>query len=848
MKRLLTFLAIGISVVFVLSHSSEAPAEPCDPEKRYSSETLIPPNYLDFQPPPKGQSYIDPTFCTEVKRLTDSANGYVTNSEIVYFNIDDSYFIATDDNITYLFDGDNGNLIKEIGGGTLRPWWIRWARGDYYTLSEVKHTFDPAQHFYKYEGNDVRLYNVNTLDYVVLHTFAEYSEIGPAGGEGDISADGRYWVFHGKRTSDGGLELFAYDLLDDAKGAVTPFEIGDVGGNGSGVDYATISPSGHYVLIAWDAGMSDPFNDHYGIEVFERETWTFLRRVHPSRIHFELGYDAFGDEVFFSAAGNTVEEIATFGIPDLALGDQISVRLEDGFCRKLLDMPRWAHFISAFAQGENRYIFIAYETRSDIPEEDWSIYWGEIFAVPTDGSGNAVRLVHHRSRQVGEQSHKAYQPDFFTNNAGTKIVFNSTFGIGGADLYLLDISDVIEPANPDIVISGLGEMSGGYIEAFGDDYSYADWLRVNWFAYNSTNGEARVATGDVDGDGRDEVVLGLGPVDGNPSLPGGWFELLDDDYSHLAWGRINWSSYNSANGESWPACGDVDGDGRDEIIIGLGSGGRGNFEVFEYSAGSLAHAAWVKVNWSSYNNANGETRPACGDVDGDGRDEVIIGLGSASGGYLEVFDDATAGYSHLAWPRVLWAAYNSANGETRPACGDVDGDGRDEIVVGLGQGAEGYLEVFDDATAGYAHMAWPRVQWWTYNSTNGQTRPACGDVDGDGRDEIVVGLGQGAVGYLEVFDDATAGYAHLAWPRVEAWTYNFYYWTYISSNGETRPACGDVDGDGRDEIVVGLGQGAAGYLGIMDDASTGYGHLAWPRVQWWIYNSANGESWPAVKK
>ena len=343
------------------------------------------------------------------------------------------------------------------------------------------------------------------------------------------------------------------------------------------------------------------------------------------------------------------------------------------------------------------------------------------------------------------------------------------------------------------LLTGLGPHppNGGWIEVFTGNYSAAEWLRVNWFAYNSVNGEARVATGDIDGDGRDEVVLGLGPVDGDPSIPCGWFELLDDDYSHLAWGRINWSSYNSANGESWPACGDVDGDGRDEIIIGLGSGGRGNFEVFEYSAGSLAHAAWVKVNWSSYNNANGETRPACGDVDGDGRDEVIIGLGSASGGYLEVFDDATAGYSHLAWPRVLWAAYNSANGETRPACGDVDGDGRDEIVVGLGQGAEGYLEVFDDATAGYAH---------------------------------------------------------LAWPRVEAWTYNFYYWTYISSNGETRPACGDVDGGGRDEIVVGLGQGAAGYLGIMDDASTGYGHLAWPRVQWWIYNNANGESWPAVKK
>jgi hypothetical protein len=103
------------------------------------------------------------------------------------------------------------------------------------------------------------------------------------------------------------------------------------------------------------------------------------------------------------------------------------------------------------------------------------------------------------------------------------------------------------------LISGLGETSGGYIEAFAEDYSHTDWVRVAWSTYNAANGEARVATGDIDGDGRDEIVVGLGPVSGDPSLPGGWYEVLDDDYTHLAWGHIGWSSYNGANGESWPA-------------------------------------------------------------------------------------------------------------------------------------------------------------------------------------------------------------------------------------------------------------------------------------------------------
>jgi hypothetical protein len=55
----------------------------------------------------------------------------------------------------------------------------------------------------------------------------------------------------------------------------------------------------------------------------------------------------------------------------------------------------------------------------------------------------------------------------------------------------------------------------------------------------------------------------------------------------------------------------------------------------------------------------------------------------------------------------------------------VDGDGKDEIVVGLANDGEGYLEVLDDQNAGYGHLWWARVHWNTYNQTNGETWPAC---------------------------------------------------------------------------------------------------------------------------
>jgi len=218
----------------------------------------------------------------------------------------------------------------------------------------------------------------------------------------------------------------------------------------------------------------------------------------------------------------------------------------------------------------------------------------------------------------------------------------------------------------------------------------------------------------------------------------------------------------------------------DEIVIGLGSGGSGWFEVLDYASGVVSHKAWVQVRWSGYRSSDGETRPACGDIDGDGRDEIVVGLGSSGAGWFEVFDDGTAGYGHLSWPRVSWNAYNSANGESRPACGDVDGDGVDEIVIGLGSSGSGWFEVFEYEGGRAVHRDWVRVRYKDYNSQDGESRPVCGDIDGDGRDEIVVGLGQGGGGYMEVFDDASAGYGHLAWPRV-------HWQAAVSANGETWP-------------------------------------------------------------
>ncbi|MCD6295755.1 MAG: fibronectin type III domain-containing protein [Deltaproteobacteria bacterium] len=341
------------------------------------------------------------------------------------------------------------------------------------------------------------------------------------------------------------------------------------------------------------------------------------------------------------------------------------------------------------------------------------------------------------------------------------------------------------PINSKLVV-GLGSFleNGGWLQAISlRDYLHDSWLRVDWDEYNLANGESRLAKGDIDGDGKEEIIIGLAPVPEDPSIPNGIFEVLDDDYTHLAWGQIDWADYNAVNGETWPACGDVDGDQKDEIIIGLGPGGNGVLEVFDYTPGRLIHKTWIEVDWEDYNLACGESRPASGDIDGDGKEEIVIGLGpvpedpSIPNGIFEVLDDDC---THLAWGQIDWADYNAVNGETRPACGDVDGDQKDEIIIGLGTGGEGRFETHVYQGNQVVYSEGNQVNWQEYNALFGETRPVCGDIDSDKKDEILIGLGKGGEGIIQVFDDALEGYKYLTSLQTG-------FQDYDIANGETWP-------------------------------------------------------------
>ena len=335
---------------------------------------------------------------------------------------------------------------------------------------------------------------------------------------------------------------------------------------------------------------------------------------------------------------------------------------------------------------------------------------------------------------------------------------------------------------------GLGAGAAGLLGACTDEAAGFAWRPLYTLAdatYNAASGETRPAAGDLDGDGVCELVVGRGRT----SSSGGWFAIVDDQgsgFTVLRWIQLPFSAYNAANGETWPACGDIDGDGRDEIVVGLGTYTSlgGYFALYDDASTGYAFIGWRRISWSQYNAANGETRPAVGDATGDGKAEVFIGLGRypSRGGRIARYTSGSVAFS--AWMQFGYTSYNSANGETWPACGNIDDDARDELCVGMGaypQGG-GYVQYFNDSVAKYASLGLKRVPWTEYNGAVGETRPSLGPLFGGAGDETVIGLGSwpAARGYVAILQ-RSPGYALQAWKRFPLDPYN-------ATNGATRPA------------------------------------------------------------
>mgnify|MGYP002622607842 CR=1 FL=1 len=289
------------------------------------------------------------------------------------------------------------------------------------------------------------------------------------------------------------------------------------------------------------------------------------------------------------------------------------------------------------------------------------------------------------------------------------------------------------------------------------------------------------------------------------------------------------------------AVGDFDRDGCADLAIGVSeefSGrarhdrdGHGVVHVLYGSPHGLGRARTLDVR--DLGRRPGTDRfgaaLAAGDLDGDGDDELAVGApGLAGGGGVAVFGLSgrrVDGTGMLITKRTRWVRRKALQTDqfgAALAAGDFDGDGRDELAIGApGEGeprfGAGGVTVVSPAARRAAHftqdtpgMRGRSERWDGYGAAL-----AAGDFDGDGRDDLAIGVpGEGVTPLQRGMDYGDGAVSVLYGSRRGLTTARDELWTQEvgSIKGRARYydrfgsalAAADLNGDGDDELVIGV--------------------------------------------
>ncbi len=250
---------------------------------------------------------------------------------------------------------------------------------------------------------------------------------------------------------------------------------------------------------------------------------------------------------------------------------------------------------------------------------------------------------------------------------------------------------------------------------------------------NQTRG-LQLACGDVLGTGTDQIVVSPGPGSHGPEI-----RVFHAHGSPVDNGSFLAFSYNHFGASV--CCGDLNGDGVDEIIAGCGPGHqyKPGVKIFSYAGGSFNSVN--DLGFLAFPGDQGYgVNVACGDLDGDGRDEIITGCGPGLVLCARVRVFTLEGGTIKPVPGLDFMAYGADTRGVNVAAGDVDGDGYDEIITGAGPALNCNAEVrIFDVDGGSIPL--PGLSFRAFPTPHFGVKVAAADVDNDCFEEVITAPG-----------------------------------------------------------------------------------------------------------
>jgi len=302
------------------------------------------------------------------------------------------------------------------------------------------------------------------------------------------------------------------------------------------------------------------------------------------------------------------------------------------------------------------------------------------------------------------------------NFSAADALLTGTIKSGGEGAALAVAGDVGDDAGADLLV-GEPTYNGGIGRAYlvmgapsGESEIRRSDGRLQGTASTDQLGSAVAGAGDIDGDGKVDLVVGAPGTAGSGTRAGAAYVQLDDLRSAITATDadlvLSGEAAGDQAGSAVAGAGDLDGDGLSEVLVGAyGQDGAGTdagavYVVSGTTRGvvSLADASAALTGPSAGSYA-GFSVAGPGDVNGDGQPDVLVGVpydatgGETAGAAYLIYGPVTGALDlTLADAVIVGEEATDQAGRAVSGGGDADGDGHVDVLVGSPNDRDGGVD------------------------------------------------------------------------------------------------------------------------------------------------------------